>query len=61
MGNDGNLCILDCYLCHRIVSIVYYVCKSSIKSRNKRRKSEKSIKSFVVSHILCTFAYDDGT
>ncbi len=36
-----------------------YVCKGSTKTRNKRRKSEKFLKSFVVSYILFTFALDD--
>ena len=36
-----------------------FVCKGSSKLRNKRRKNEKSLKSFVVSYILCTFASDD--
>ena len=59
MRNDGDLCILDINLCHKNVSIMNYVCKDSTKSRNKRRKSEKFLKSFAVSYILRTFASDD--
>jgi hypothetical protein len=59
MRQDRYLCILDCYLSHRILSVIF-VCKGSTKIRNKRRKSEKFLKRFLVSHILCTFAFSIG-
>lgn len=44
MRQDRYLCILDCYLSHRIVSIMDYMCKGSTKTRNKRIKSKKTHK-----------------
>jgi hypothetical protein len=35
------------------------VCKGSTKSRDKRTKGEKSLRSFVISHFLCTFVPDN--
>ena len=39
--------------------MINYVCKGSIKTRDKRTKGEKSLKSFVISYILCPFVPDN--
>ena len=52
MGNDGNLCVLDINLCHKIVSIMNYVCKGS-KNYETKEGRVKNPSKVLPYHIFC--------